>query len=136
MPAMDDSSYFFKLLAFFACAALVVVLALNYLNRSRPAVAQAQSTYSPAPLPAPQKLKQTIAFMPGQYLDVPNRRFRKVEIHSTFPIRVVSGACQQNYGVEFYCDGNPTDIFITDMRSRPIFSTPQANTITLTAVEY
>lgn len=74
--------------------------------------------------------------MPSQYLDIPNRRFHKVEIHSTFPLRVVSGSCHLNYGVEFYCEGDPSDIFITDMRRPPIFRTPEGNAVSIRLIEF
>ncbi len=74
--------------------------------------------------------------MPGQYTDVHNASYRKIEVRSEFPIRVVTGACQQNYTVDFYCESTPADVFITDMRRQPIFATPQANPVTVSAIEY
>lgn len=133
---MDDSSYFFKVLAVFVSAAFIIFGLWAYFHASQGASSHAAPSAFYSTPPQSQTSVHTIAFMPGQYLDIANSRFRKVEIHSTFPIRVVSGTCQQNYGVEFFCDSDPTDIFITDMRPQPIFTTPQGNTVTITAQEY
>lgn len=136
MRVMDDSSYFFKVLAVFASAAALILGMWVYFQSHRTAGYAGGQSAIYSPQQQPQTSVHTLAFMPGQYLDIPNRRFRKIEIHSTFPVRVISGACQQNYGVEFYCDSDPADIFITDMRQRPIFSAPQGNTVTITAQEF
>jgi hypothetical protein len=84
----------------------------------------------------PRRISQTVSFMPGQYADIANHAFRKIEIHSEYPIRVASGHCQLDYGVEFICNGQPADIFVTDMRKPPIFLTPRGNQITLTLTEF
>src|ERR1019366_1365828 len=69
----------------------------------------------------------TVSFMPAQAANFPNRKFRKVLIRSEYPVRILTGRCHSDYTVEFFCDGDPSDIFITDTRHRPVFSTPRAN---------
>jgi hypothetical protein len=118
----------------------------DHIDRGRASINDAPvapviSIPRPAPAEAPERpeprtISKTVAFMPGQYVDLPNRRFRKVEIHSTFPLRVVSGDCHENYSVEFICDADPSDIFITDMRRPPIFRAPQGNMVTITLTEF
>ena len=126
----DDSDYFFKLLAVFALAAVVALV--GWIMLRRPSTVVRAYPFSNQP----RVSVHTVAFMPGQYADIRNNEYRKIEIHSTYPIRVLSGTCNLQYGVEFYCDSTPADIFITDMRPKPIFSTPTANTITITAAEF
>lgn len=143
----EDGAYFLKALAVFALvgiafAAVWIAIDVHEADIFQAASAQQATypnkpspTYEPPP-PKPAEISKTVAVMPGEYFDLPNHRFRKIEIHSTFPIRVLSGSCRLNYGVEFYCDSDPTDVFITDMRQRPVFSAPQGNQITITAIEY
>lgn len=85
---------------------------------------------------APREINRTVSFMPGQYSTIPNREFRKVEIHSEYPIRVANGSCHLDYGVEFFCKSDASDIFITDMRPRPIFTAPKGNLVTVTLIEF
>lgn len=150
----EDGSYFLKSLVTFALVgiafaavwiAIDVHEASTYRQPSEPAPATytSQPTARPAPVyvpppppPKPIEFTRTLAFMPGQYTNFKNQKFRKIEIHSTFPIRVVSGSCHVDYGVEFICNSDPSDLFITDMRPKPIFRTPQANDITITAAEF
>ncbi len=84
----------------------------------------------------PKVISRTVAFMPGQSIDIPNKRFRKVEIHSQFPIKAINATCHLEYTVEFICDGDPSDLFIADTRLRPIFKTPEGNMITITFTEF
>lgn len=142
---MDDLTYFLKLLAIFTCACILAFVVWIWVRTSRDTQAihyqpQPAPTYSAAPAPPPPpkpvQVSRTVAFMPGQYIDLPNHQFRKIEIHSTFPIRVASGSCHLDYGVEFVCDSDPSDVFITDMRPKPIFRTPQGNEITITATQF
>lgn len=133
---MSDGKFFLLV-----CIMTVLVIALGIglwigIPLARQAFAQPvpDPTY-PAPV-RPAHVTHTFSFLPGQYADLPNRRFRKIEVSSQFPIRVVSGNCHRSYTVEFYCDGPPADIFITDMRRQPLFSSPRANRVTVTATEY
>ncbi|HEX8711044.1 MAG TPA: hypothetical protein VF730_04160 [Terracidiphilus sp.] len=64
-----------------------------------------------------------------------NRKYHRVEVRSTFPIRVLTGPCQKDNVVEFSCVSEPGDVFITDRRSKPLFGTPQANQITITEIK-
>lgn len=84
----------------------------------------------------PKKKSATIALMPGQAINLPNRTFRIVEVHSQFPLRILTGKCHDDYAVEFVCNGDPGDIFITDRRVPPIFHTPEGNSVTVTVTEF
>jgi hypothetical protein len=88
------------------------------------------------PPKVPVSKSVTVSFMPGQAVDIPNRRFRKVEVHSEYPIRVLTGNCHVDYSVEFFCTGDPSDIFITDLRKMPVFLTPRGNLITMNFIEF
>ena len=100
--------------------------------------AAARSGYSEsAPvIRVPRTASKTISFMPGQATDIPNRIYRKVEVRAEYPLRVLSGQCQSDYTVQFFCDGDPADIFITDTRRMPLFLTPRANAVTITVTEF
>jgi hypothetical protein len=129
-----------------AAALISVILVASYVALTwpsvRPKVATATAqqepvrSIQPVQPPPPKETSRTVAFMPGQYVNISNRGFRKVEIHSEYPIRVASGSCHLDYGVEFFCNDDPADIFITDMRPKPIFTTPKGNLITLTMIEF
>lgn len=84
----------------------------------------------------PETHTNTVSFMPAQAANIPNRRFRKVLIRSEYPLRILTGRCHSDYTVEFFCNGDPGDIFITDTRRQPIFMTPRANSITITVTEF
>lgn len=90
----------------------------------------------PPPPPVPQVQTKIMNFMPGQSGSIINRDFRKVEVRSTFPVRVFSGPCHEEYTVDFTCDSNPGDVFITDRRLPPIFHAPEANEITITFTQF
>lgn len=77
-----------------------------------------------------------VSLLPGQYTSIPNRTYRKVLIRSDYPLRIVTGNCHENYTVQFFCEGDPGDIFLTDTRRVPIFATPRANSITITVTEF
>ena len=85
---------------------------------------------------APRTGTKTFSFMPGQTINVPNRFMRKIEIRSEYPLRVLTGKCHSDYTVEFFCEGEPGDVFISDVRRMPVFMTPRANSITITASEF
>lgn len=72
----------------------------------------------------------------GQAMNFTNRQFRKVEIHSEYPLRILTGQCHQDYTVQFLCEGDPADLFIVDARLRPIFTTPRANQVTIIVTEF
>jgi hypothetical protein len=75
------------------------------------------------------------ALLPGQSMNFSNRKYHRVEVRSTYPIRVLSGTCHEEYVVEFTCKSDPGDVFITDRRSKPLFGTPQANQVTITEIK-
>ncbi len=75
------------------------------------------------------------SFLPGQSMNFPNRKYHRVEVRSTFPIRVLTGPCHEEYVVQFTCDSKPGDVFITDRRSKPLFGTPEANQVTITEIK-
>lgn len=75
------------------------------------------------------------SFLPGQSMNFPNRKYHRVEVHSTFPIRVLTGPCHEEYVVQFTCDSKPGDVFITDRRTKPLFGTPEANQVTITEIK-
>jgi hypothetical protein len=90
---------------------------------------------SPA-IAAPRVVSKTVSFMPGEAVNIPNSQFKKVEIHSQFPIRVLTGNCHVDYTVEFFCNQGPNEVFISDMRQKPIFTAPQGNFVSITFTEY
>lgn len=75
---------------------------------------------------------RTFSLMPGEAHNFANHEFRYVEVRSTFPLRVYTGSCRSDYTVEFVCNGDPSDIFIVDVRPRPLLFTPKANEVTIT----
>jgi hypothetical protein len=83
-----------------------------------------------APPVRPQTDSEMMTLLPGQIGRMHNRQFRKVEIHSQYPIHVMTGGCESTYTVDYSCDGDPDDVVIQDLRRRPIFSTPRSNVVT------
>ncbi|HEV2134105.1 MAG TPA: hypothetical protein VGR47_07560 [Terracidiphilus sp.] len=75
------------------------------------------------------------SLLPGESMNFRNRKYHRIEVRSTFPVRVLTGPCHQEYVVEFSCKSEPGDVFITDRRSKPLFGTPQANQITITEIK-
>jgi hypothetical protein len=89
-----------------------------------------------APVMAKTKaVVSSYSLLPGQSMNFSNRKYHRVEVRSTFPIRVLSGNCHEEYVVEFTCKSDPGDIFVTDRRSKPLFGTPQANQVTITEIK-
>jgi hypothetical protein len=78
---------------------------------------------------------QSYSFLPGQSMDFPNKKFHRVEVRSTFPVRVLTGPCHEENVVQFFCKSDPGDIFITDLRGKPFLRTPEANQITITEIK-
>ena len=111
-------------------AAAAAVEAQNAVTT--PAVVQT----TPAPVRIPRSVTRTVSFMPGQAVNIPNHLARKTEIHSEFPLRIFTGTCHSDYTVQFFCDGDPADLFIVDVRPRPIFRMPRANQVTITFTEF
>jgi hypothetical protein len=90
------------------------------------------------PVMASQNSKANVvsySFLPGQSMNFPNRKYHRVEVRSTFPIRVLTGPCHEEYVVQFTCDSKPGDVFITDRRTKPLFGTPEANQVTITEIK-
>jgi hypothetical protein len=98
-----------------------------------PPESEDQSTIEPV---RPDVISHTVSLMPGQATNFSNTRFRKVEIHSEFPIRAFMGHCRQEYTVEFLCETEPADLFVVDTRKPPVFMTPRANLVTITLVQF
>jgi hypothetical protein len=78
----------------------------------------------------------TVSVMPSQAFNIHNGTFRKVLIRSDYPLRVLTGSCHSDYTVQFFCEGDPADIFITDVRRMPVLLTPRANSVTITVTEF
>lgn len=78
---------------------------------------------------------QSYSMLPGESMNFANKKYHRIEVHSTFPVRVLTGPCHEEYVVQFSCDSAPGDVFITDRRSKPLFGTPQANQITITEIK-
>jgi len=83
----------------------------------------------------PNSVVESYSFLPGQSMNFPNRKYHRIEVRSTFPIRVLTGPCHEEYVVQFSCVSEPGDLFITDRRSKPLFGTPEANQITITEIK-
>jgi len=99
-------------------------------------IALASSTRASRPVEAKSNaVTQTYSFMPGQSMNFSNKKYHRIEIHSTFPVRILTGSCHEEYVVEFSCVGEPGDVFVTDRRSKPLFGTPEANQITITELK-
>ncbi|MFP5205578.1 MAG: hypothetical protein ACLGSH_09495 [Acidobacteriota bacterium] len=75
------------------------------------------------------------SLLPGQSMNFSNRKYHRIEVRSTFPVRVLTGPCHEEYVVQFSCESKPGDVFLTDRRSKPLFGTPQANQITITEIK-
>ena len=118
--------------------ALVAFLALHMLRSfARHEVTQAhEQTYVASAPRGPRTASHTFNLMPGQAFSLPNNQFRKIEVRSDFPIRVYVGSCHSDYTVEWLCDGDPHDVFITDTRRTPLFMTPRANAVTISGREF
>jgi len=85
-------------------------------------------------IPSPPK-SATVAFvlLPGQSQNFPNNSIRRLTIQSEYPIQILSGACRNDYTVQWTCDGDPHDVFVRDLRRPPVFMTPRSNTVRFTA---
>ncbi len=75
---------------------------------------------------------KSYSLLPTQHLTLTNSSFRDITLQSEYPVSVIVGNCESNYTVQFHCSSDPHDIFITDKRPAPIFTTPRANSITVT----
>ena len=133
---MDDFMYFVKVGVIFLGFIMAVLLVWAGIRAlagygSDSAIQTAQHTFE-----SPKTITHTFNLLPSQSTNLENRQFRKVEIRSEFPVQVLVGPCREAYTVDFFCDSAPADIFISDQRARPIFSSPQANPVTVTATEY
>lgn len=67
-------------------------------------------------------------------MTIENKIFHVIEVRSEYPIQLAAGPCQIEYTVQYTCRlEHPADIFIRDLRQPPVFLTPKANTVTVTA---
>ena len=112
-------------------SAIAIILAIHFSTGSR--LFKNGGIDEP---PRPQVFQKSYALLPTQSLEIENGHFRRIEIRSQFPIRALTGSCQANYTVDFFCNDEPHDILITDARNMPVFSTPTANPITFIAREF
>jgi hypothetical protein len=79
---------------------------------------------------------KTYSLLPGRTLNLKNKAFHRVEIRSEYPVQIAAGECHTDYTVQWTCSfKDPSDLFIRDLRSTPVFSTPRANAITVSAKE-
>jgi len=107
---------------------LVVVLTFSALTAGLSAVHSGRTVLA-AKKPA---VVESYSLLPGQSMNFSNRKFRHVEVRSTFPVRVLTGSCHEENVVQFFCSSSkPGDIFVTDLRGKPLFRTPEANQITI-----
>jgi hypothetical protein len=96
----------------------------------------AQTAPTPVIHNTPHVERKSVSLLPGQEYKLTNHSYGKIEVHSTYPIRIVNGDCHNEYAVQFNCEGHPSPVFITDLRHMPRFETPRANPITITATEF
>ena len=85
---------------------------------------------------APHVERKVVSLLPGQEYTLVNHSYGKIEVHSNYPIRIVNGDCHDDYAVQFNCDGQPASVFITDLRHVPLFGSPKANLLSITATEF
>ena len=90
----------------------------------------------PAAAPAPKIKFASYRLLPSQAVNLRNVDFRDVVIRSEYPVSVVVGNCSNTYTVQWHCKGDPADVFITDTRKQPLFLTPKANPVSVTAREF
>jgi hypothetical protein len=77
---------------------------------------------------------KTYSLLPAKTLNIINRVSHEIDIRSEYPVQIAAGPCHADYTVQWHCSlGEPTDLFIRDLRTPPVFSTPRANVITITA---
>lgn len=109
------------------------------MPEAKPGIRQAATDAIEAPDPKPvlpRSASKTFALLPTQAVNLPNRHFRDIEIRSEYPLQILTGPCHEVATVEFFCQSDPSDIFIRDTRNQPIFATPRANNVTITVKEF
>lgn len=80
--------------------------------------------------PAPHFVK-TFALLPGGSMDIQNRQRYTFEVRSQFPVKIISGECQVSYTVDATCENDSADLVVIDLRTMPLFSQPESNTVTV-----
>jgi hypothetical protein len=85
---------------------------------------------------APKSGRRTVALRPAETFNLANRNYRKIEVRSTFPIRIVSGKCHSDYTVDFLCEGIPSEIFISDARAPSASDSQPSNTVDVVGSEF
>lgn len=81
----------------------------------------------------PKSWTKTYSLLPAQTLNIVNREAKVMEMRSEYPVQLAAGDCHNDYTVQWSCHWDqPTDVFLRDLRTPPVFSTPRANTITVT----
>jgi hypothetical protein len=85
----------------------------------------------------PRTHSKVYSLLPAETLNLANKEYRDVEIRSEYPVQFLAGPdCHNDYTVQWHCRMNePNDLFIRDLRTRPVFTTPKANAITVTVTE-
>jgi len=80
---------------------------------------------------------KTYSLLPSDTLNIVNRTATEIDLRTEYPVQLAAGDCHNDYTVQWHCHWDqPTDLFIRDLRAKPIFSTPRANTITITFTSY
>jgi hypothetical protein len=77
-----------------------------------------------------------LRLLPGEAIKLPNTEFRKVLVRSEYPISVVVGNCHNQETVQWLCSIDPAEIFIADIRRKPLFMTPKANVVSVNEREF
>jgi hypothetical protein len=108
-----------------ACVSLVFGWSFA-VSRSGPAVLASKKS---------DAVVQSYSMLPGESMNFANKKYHRIEVRSTFPVRVLTGPCHEEYVVQFFCNSAPGDVFITDRRSKPLFGTPEANQVTITEIK-
>lgn len=128
----EDGSYFLKALATFALAGLAV--AAIWIAWDVHEVSRWQPEEVPYSSPSvPQQITKTYALLPGETGNLHNATYSRIEVRSEYPVRVLTGPCHADYTVDFFCPSGSSDVFIQDERSKPLFRSPSANAVTVTA---
>jgi len=84
----------------------------------------------------PKEKNLSLRLLPGEAIKLPNTEFRKVLVRSEYPISVVVGNCHNQETVQWLCSIDPAEIFIADIRRKPLFMTPKANVVSVNEREF
>lgn len=80
--------------------------------------------------------EKTYNMLPGQTLNIVNKKYRLFEVRSDYPVQLLAGSCHSHSTVQWRCSlKEPNDLFIRDLRSKPVFSDPKANVVIVSVIE-